>query len=77
MADTITYIIMYGNVPLITSTYDLSNMAQAVKILHPKGGVAEPMAACSVTTIPKCMGSIPAIIADLKKIGVRITITIN
>ncbi len=47
----------------------------AVKMSQPKGGVAEPIATCIVTTVPTSTGSTPACAAAGAKIGVRIRIT--
>lgn len=46
-------------------------------MLHPNGGVHEPIAHCRVTTIPKCIGSIPAAAAGPKNIGAKIIIATN
>lgn len=43
-------------------------------MLHPNGGVTEPMAHCTVTIIPKCIGSIPAATAGPTNIGAKIII---
>ena len=51
--DMTTSINKYGPSPLMTAKNGLSKIALAVKILHPNGGVMDPMAACSVTMIPK------------------------
>ena len=45
------------------SRYGRLKMAQAVKMLQPKGGETEAMAACRVMTMPRWMGSIPASMA--------------
>src|SRR5699024_4694126 len=63
-----------GAALLITVKYDLLKTADAVNILHPNGGVAEPIALCSVTIIPKCIGSIPAAAAGATNIGASIII---
>lgn len=43
--EVITNMIRYGTNPCTTVLNDWSNIAEAVKILHPKGGVTAPTAA--------------------------------
>jgi len=50
-------------------------MAIAVKMLHPNGGVVEPMAAWRVTMVPTSTLSSPEATTAGLKIGVRIMIT--
>ena len=64
--------IIYGIIPLTTSKYGFLNMAQAVKILTPNGGVTVPSVACIVIKIPIATGSIPVDTAIGKNIGVKI-----
>ena len=58
-----------GGVFLITSRYGLLNMSCAVKMSHPNGGVALPIAACNTISVPKNTGSIPVITTYGWKIG--------
>src|SRR5690625_2672503 len=69
--------IIYSIIPLTTSKYGFLNMAQAVKILTPNGGVTVPKVACIVIKIPIATGSIPVCTAIGKKIGVKIAIATN
>lgn len=59
----------------MTWKYDLLNIAIAVNISQPKGGVAEPVNDCKVTIVPTKTGSIPSIITTGLNIGVKIIIT--
>src|SRR5690606_16320545 len=68
-------IMMNGGVPRTIRQYGSRNTAIAVKISQPNGGVADPMATCSVTTTPTSTGLMPASTAIGWKIGVMIKIT--
>ena len=64
-----------GKVPRMASAYFCLKMAMAVKILQPKGGVVDPMAACRVTMMPHRILSNPAAAIAGLKMGVRIMMT--
>ncbi len=66
---------MNGGVPRMTSRYGLRKIAQAVKMSQPNGGVAEPIAICSVASVPTSTGSMPADLTSGMKIGVTISVT--
>src|SRR5699024_10807917 len=65
---------IYGIIPLTTSKYGFLNIAQAVKILTPNGGVTVPNVACIVIRIPIATGSIPVDVDIGENIGVKIAI---
>ena len=73
--DTLKRIKIKGGVPLITSRYGLLNTAIAVKISHPNGGVAEPIATCNVIIVPTKTGSRPTAFTTGAKIGTKTKIT--
>src|SRR5699024_11779858 len=68
---------IYGIIPLTTSKYGFLNIAHAVKILTPNGGVTVPNVACIVIKIPIATGSIPVDTAIGKNIGVKIAMATN